>query len=58
MASSLEVRAPFLDHRLVDLATALAPTQKSPRGRPKDLLKRACADLLPPAIARRRKQKA
>lgn len=55
MAHSLEVRAPFLDHRLVEWALARSPAQKSPRGRPKQLLKDAFADLLPPAIASRRK---
>ncbi len=57
MAHSLECRGPFLDHRVVELALAL-PLERKLRlrgGRSKVILKRAFADLLPPAIAGRPK---
>jgi asparagine synthase (glutamine-hydrolysing) len=56
MAHSLEVRAPFLDHHVMELAAGL-PTELKLRGLTgKVLLKRAFADLVPPAIVRRRKR--
>jgi asparagine synthase (glutamine-hydrolysing) len=56
MAASLEVRAPFLDPALVELACRI-PTRFKVRGwTTKYLLKRAVADLLPAAIVSRRKQ--
>ena len=55
MASSLEVRAPFLDHRLVELACGLPASQRAPGGQSKGLLKEACRDLVPGAVLRRRK---
>ncbi|MFO0887614.1 MAG: asparagine synthase-related protein [Isosphaeraceae bacterium] len=57
MAHSLECRAPFLDHRVVELALAM-PVDRKVRlrpGRSKAVLKRAFSDLLPPAIRTRRK---
>jgi asparagine synthase (glutamine-hydrolysing) len=57
MAHSLECRGPFLDHRVVELAMAL-PIDRKLRlraGRSKLSLKRAFADLLPPAIRGRPK---
>ncbi len=57
MAHSLEGRSPFLDHRVVELALAM-PLRRKLRlrgGRSKVVLKRAFADLLPPAIATRPK---
>lgn len=57
MAHGLECRAPFLDHRVVELAMA-APLDRKLRirpGRSKVILKRAFADLLPPSIRNRRK---
>ncbi len=57
MAHSLECRAPFLDHRVVELALAM-PLDRKVRlrpGRSKVVLKRAFADLLPPPIRTRRK---
>jgi asparagine synthase (glutamine-hydrolysing) len=56
MAHSLEVRAPFCDHRLVEMSLALAPRVKLPGLRPKGLLKAAFADVLPKEILERRKQ--
>ena len=55
MANSLEVRSPFLDHELVEFVAALPPGLKLRGGEQKYLLKRAFADLLPPAVLRRRK---
>ncbi|GIW89243.1 MAG: asparagine synthetase B [Isosphaeraceae bacterium] len=57
MAHSLECRSPFLDHRLVELALAMPVERKLRlrRGRSKVILKRAFADLLPPAIRTRAK---
>jgi len=56
MAHSLEVRAPFCDHRVVETSLRIAPAVKLPRLALKGLLKRAFADVLPPAILRRPKQ--
>jgi len=55
MANSLEVRSPFLDHDVVEFAAQL-PWHFKQRGfSRKRLLRAACADLLPPALARRPK---
>ncbi|HEV8306512.1 MAG TPA: asparagine synthase (glutamine-hydrolyzing) [Methylomirabilota bacterium] len=56
MAHSLELRAPFCDHRLVEQSLAIAPAVKLPGLRLKGLLKRAFADVLPRAVLSRRKQ--
>jgi asparagine synthase (glutamine-hydrolysing) len=56
MAHSLEVRAPFCDHRLVELSLRIAPRVKLARGRLKAVLKAAFADVLPPELFTRRKQ--
>jgi asparagine synthase (glutamine-hydrolysing) len=56
MASSLEVRAPFCDHRLIEESLRLSPRAKMPRGRLKGLLKRAFAGVLPDEILTHRKQ--
>lgn len=52
MANSLESRAPFLDHRVVELALAMPLSRKLRlrRGRSKVILKKAFADLLPEEI--------
>jgi asparagine synthase (glutamine-hydrolysing) len=50
MAHSLEVRAPFCDHALLETSLALPPALKLRRGRLKALLKAAFADVLPPAL--------
>ena len=56
MAHSLEVRPPFLDHRVVEYCYSL-PTALKLRGfETKWLLKEAMAPKLPPGIARRKKQ--
>jgi asparagine synthase (glutamine-hydrolysing) len=57
MAHSLECRGPFLDHRVVELASAM-PLDRKMRfrpGRSKVVLKRAFADLIPKPIRNRRK---
>ena len=54
MAHSIEARVPFLDHRLVELAYSLDGGQLIARGRTKDALRRALADLLPPEVRDRR----
>jgi asparagine synthase (glutamine-hydrolysing) len=56
MASSLELRAPFCDHRVIETCLALPPALKTRGWRLKGLLKAAYAGTLPPAVLRRRKQ--
>ena len=56
MASSLEARPPFLDHRLVELGVNLPASVKAPGGRAKDLLKRALRGVIPDNILDRPKQ--
>ena len=56
MAFSVESRAPFLDHRLVELCFSLPYTDKIAGGWTKSILRRALADAVPAEIlARRRK---
>jgi asparagine synthase (glutamine-hydrolysing) len=47
MAHGLEVRAPFLDRRIVEFAFRLPPAHKMPQLRPKHLLKRIARRRLP-----------
>jgi len=56
MASSLELRAPMLDHRLVDLGLSLPVECKIARGRGKAILTTAFGDILPPAVLARPKR--
>jgi asparagine synthase (glutamine-hydrolysing) len=56
MAHSLEVRAPFLDHRLVELAFSLPPGAHLRGTSKKRLLRRAMRGLLPDEIIDRRKR--
>jgi asparagine synthase (glutamine-hydrolysing) len=56
MAVSLEVRAPFLDHRVAEYAAALPANYKLRGRRSKYVLKRAVEDLLPPFVTRRGKK--
>jgi asparagine synthase (glutamine-hydrolysing) len=56
MQSSLELRAPFCDHRVIETSLAIPPAVKTPRLRLKGLLKAAYADVLPPDVLRHRKQ--
>lgn len=56
MANSLEVRAPFLDHRLVEWAAGLAVADKVVGVSGKVLLKKALEPLLPREVLYRPKQ--
>ena len=56
MAASLEVRAPFLDARLVDLAQSLPSSSKLHRGRGKRLLYEAASAKLPASVFHRPKK--
>ncbi len=56
MARSLELRAPFCDHRLIEFSLTIPPAAKLAGFRLKALLKAAFVDVLPPEIVRRRKQ--
>jgi asparagine synthase (glutamine-hydrolysing) len=56
MANSLEVRSPFLDHRLVEWAATLPPGLKLRGGTGKYVLKRALEPFLPEDILYRTKQ--
>jgi asparagine synthase (glutamine-hydrolysing) len=55
MAHSLEVRPPFLDHRLVEFAASLPESYKLRGSQMKFLLKELMKDKLPPAIVCRKK---
>jgi asparagine synthase (glutamine-hydrolysing) len=55
MATGLEVRVPYCDHRLVQFAFSVPWKIKTFDGRGKSLLRAAVADLLPPSVLRRRK---
>lgn len=50
MANSLEVRVPFLDHRLVEFVARLPKDAKYRAGVPKSLLVEAMGDLLPDEV--------
>ena len=56
MASSVEGRFPYLDHRLIAFANALHPRIKMRVLREKQLLREAMRESLPPSILRRHKQ--
>jgi asparagine synthase (glutamine-hydrolysing) len=56
MAHSLEVRPPFLDHRIVEFCYSLPTNLKLKGFKTKWLLKRAMNDRLPAGIAHRKKQ--
>lgn len=53
MAASVESRAPFLDHRLVELCLAQAPAALVTGGLTKALLRRSLGDVLPAAVRAR-----
>jgi asparagine synthase (glutamine-hydrolysing) len=55
MGSSLELRVPFLDYRMVEFAASLPPEYKIRKGDYKSILKDMMTDLLPPDIIRRKK---
>ncbi len=56
MANSLECRAPFLDHRVVELAAKMPIECKLRRGSGKRVLQRAFGPLLPKSLMRRPKK--
>lgn len=56
MASSIEVRVPFLDNDLVEFCFRLSGKQKLPHGQRKWLLKRALEGVVPPEVLKRRKR--
>ena len=57
MMNSLEVRAPFLDHRLIEFAFGKVPSRlKATTLEKKILLKHLTSRVLPPAFDRQRKQ--
>jgi asparagine synthase (glutamine-hydrolysing) len=55
MAHSLEVRPPFLDHRIVEFAASLPASLKIRGSRQKVILKELMRDKLPPSVLRRKK---
>jgi asparagine synthase (glutamine-hydrolysing) len=56
MAHSVEVRPPFLDHRLVEFAATLPGSMKIKLGREKHILKEAMRGLIPEGILHRKKE--
>jgi asparagine synthase (glutamine-hydrolysing) len=57
MANSLEVRAPYLDHDLVEFAARCPLEHKMTMWRTKLVLRQAAKNLLPAAIVRQRKKR-
>ncbi|MFG1837382.1 asparagine synthase (glutamine-hydrolyzing) [Micromonospora sp. NPDC049175] len=55
MATGLEARVPFADHRLVEYLWNVPWALKNAGGRPKGLLRQATADLLPDEVVNRPK---
>jgi asparagine synthase (glutamine-hydrolysing) len=56
MAHSIEVRPPFLDHRMIEFVATLPGSMKIRQGRVKSIFKDAVANLLPPGLADRPKE--
>jgi asparagine synthase (glutamine-hydrolysing) len=56
MAHSLEVRVPFLDHHLVELAARMPTSLKVRHLQGKHVLRRVAAPLVPDFVLRKRKQ--
>ncbi len=56
MANSLEVRVPFLDHRVVEYAHSLSASERFSKGRGKYILRAEFGDLLPRDIFDRKKK--
>jgi asparagine synthase (glutamine-hydrolysing) len=56
MAHSVEVRPPFLDHRMIEFAAGLPGAMKIKNGRVKHILKEAVRGLIPDAILDRPKE--
>jgi asparagine synthase (glutamine-hydrolysing) len=56
MASSIEVRSPFMDHEVVEFAASLPLKFKQRRISSKHILKQAFSDILPREVLNRRKK--
>jgi asparagine synthase (glutamine-hydrolysing) len=56
MAWSLEARAPYLDHRVIEFATSLPPAERVHGLRTKPLLRQALASVVPPQTLLRPKK--
>lgn len=56
MAHSIELRVPFLDHEVVNLALSIPGKFKVANGEPKYILKRALEQILPREVLYRKKQ--
>jgi asparagine synthase (glutamine-hydrolysing) len=56
MATSLEVRVPLLDHKLIEFVTTIPSSLKLAGSETKHLLRQAAQDLIPSEILRRPKQ--
>lgn len=56
MDVSMELRVPFLDHRLAELLASVPSDYRNRKGRTKYLFKKAMADRVPSQIVRRPKQ--
>jgi len=56
MATSVEARVPFLDHKLVEFAQSLPRHMKVRNGETKYILKRALKGVIPDRVIHRRKQ--
>jgi len=56
MATSVEARVPFLDHRLVEYSMTIPQVFKIKNGEPKYILKKAVEGLIPDNIIYRKKQ--
>jgi asparagine synthase (glutamine-hydrolysing) len=55
MANSLELRVPFLDREVFDVAKTIPPEEKVTKETTKLALRRALADIVPPHVLNRRK---
>jgi asparagine synthase (glutamine-hydrolysing) len=56
MAHGMEIRVPFLDHRLINLSFKISPSQKIRRTVTKYVLKKSLNGILPEKIINRKKQ--
>ncbi|OSC40649.1 asparagine synthase (glutamine-hydrolyzing) [Mycobacterium decipiens] len=55
MAAGIELRVPFCDHRLVEYVAPLAWSLRTGDGQEKSVLRQAVSDIIPRAVAARRK---
>jgi len=55
MACSLELRSPFIDYRIVELAASMPLIYKQDGTERKHILREAFSDLIPPELVKRRK---